>query len=236
MHVAEALRFSYQSLAANKIRTLLTALGLVIGNASVILVVTISLTSRDYILDQIRGIGSNMIYGSYEVGSQSAAQVEADFVKTADVEAIRQQLGPRIRAATGVMVNYDRIIINGREEDIRMIGSDEQYKEVRNLAVLAGRFLDPSDVTMRSKVALLTEKLARRLYGSQQAAVGQTLKLAGLQFQVIGTFKERTSTFGISELTDETILIPITVIRYFNQWSGSTRFTCRHAPQRMCRS
>lgn len=216
MHLAEALRFSLQSLASNKIRTMLTALGLVIGNASVILVVTISLTGRDYILDQIRGIGSNMIYGSYEVGSQTATQVEADFVKLADVEAIREQLGPRINAATGVMVNYDRIIIDGREEDIRMIGSDEQYKTVRNLAVLAGRFLDYNDVQLRSKVALLTEKLARRLYGGPDAAVGQTMKLAGLQFEIIGTFKERTSTFGISELTDETVLIPISVLRYFN--------------------
>src|SRR5436190_13186912 len=137
MQFGEALRFSYQSLASNKIRTLLTALGLVIGNASVILVVTISLTGRDYILDQIRGIGSNMIYGSYEAGSQSATQVEADYVKIADVEAIRQQLASRITAATGVIVNYDRIILNGREEDIRIIGSDDQYRVVRNLQVLA---------------------------------------------------------------------------------------------------
>jgi putative ABC transport system permease protein len=62
---------------------------------------------------------------------------------------------------------------------------------------------------------MLTEKLARRLYGSQQAAVGQRIKLHGLQFDIIGTFKERTSTFGLSELTDETILIPITVLSYF---------------------
>lgn len=217
MQFAEAIRFSYQSLKANKVRTLLTALGLVIGNASVILVVTVSLTGRDYILDQIRGIGSNMIYGSYEAGSQTATEVEADFVKLSDVEAMRQQLAGRISAATGVMVNYDRIVLNGREEDIRMIGSDDQYKVVRNLQVLAGRFLDESDVQMRNKVALLTEKLAERLYGSQQAAVGQTMKLRGLEFQIIGSFKERTSTFGISELTNETVLIPISVIGYFNR-------------------
>ena len=215
MNIAEALRFSYHSLAANKIRTLLTALGLVIGNASVILVVTISLTSRDYILDQIRGIGSNMIYASYEAGSMTATQVDADFVKLADVEAVRRQLGDRITAATGVMTSYDQMTIVGRVEDVRIIGSDDQYKNVRNLAVLAGRFMDSSDVNLRTKVAMLTEKLARRLYGSQQAAVGQRIKLHGLQFDVIGTFKERTSTFGLSELTDETILIPLTVLRYF---------------------
>ena len=62
MQIGEAFRFSFEALKANRMRTFLTALGLVIGNASVILVVTISLTSRDYILEQIRGIGSNMIY------------------------------------------------------------------------------------------------------------------------------------------------------------------------------
>jgi putative ABC transport system permease protein len=215
MFFREALRFSYDSLKANKIRTALTALGLVIGNASVILVVTISLTSRDYILDQIRGIGSNLIYANYEAGSLTATQVEADYVKWSDVITVRDQLGSRVSAVTGIMTNYDRIIIGGREEDVAVIGSDHQYADVRNLAITAGRFMDPNDVALRGKVAMLTEKLARRLYGSLSAAVGQTLKLHGLQFTVIGTFRERTSTFGMSELTDETILIPITVIRYF---------------------
>jgi putative ABC transport system permease protein len=113
------------------------------------------------------------------------------------------------------MTSYDQMMIGGRVEDVRIIGSDDQYQNVRNLAVLAGRFMDANDVAMRTKVAMLTEKLAKRLYGSQPAAVGQRIKLHGLQFDVIGTFKERTSTFGLSELTDETILIPITVLRYF---------------------
>src|SRR6476620_6001994 len=137
MNIREALRFSYQSLRANKIRTLLTALGLVIGNASVILVVTISLTSRDYILDQIRGIGSNLVYASYEAGGMAATQVEADFVKISDIDAVRQQLGGRINAATGVMTNYDRMMIGGREQDIAVLGSDDQYKTDSNLVILA---------------------------------------------------------------------------------------------------
>ncbi len=216
MHVGEAFRFSYEALRANKVRTLLTALGLVIGNASVILVVTISLTSRDYILDQIRAIGSNLIYAYYEAGSLTAMKVDADFIKMADVEAVRQQLGDRAAAVTGVMTNYDRLYFNGRPEDIHIIGSDDQYRLVRNLAVTAGRFMDEGDVALRQKVAMLTDELARRLYGSREASVGQSLKLSGLQFTVIGTFRERTSTFGLSELGSETVLIPMTVIRYFN--------------------
>lgn len=217
MQLGEALRFSFQALRANKFRTFLTALGLVIGNASVILVVTISLTSRDYILEQIRGIGSNLISAYYEAGSLTSAEVEADFVKIADVEAVRQALGDRIVAATGVITNYDRMIIDGREFDVAVIGSDEHYPQVRNLVILAGRFMDSTDVTLRKRVAMLTERLAVRLYGSQQGAVGQILKVHGLQFTVIGTFKERTETFGLSELSSETMLIPITVIRYFTK-------------------
>ncbi|MBI1898540.1 MAG: ABC transporter permease [Acidobacteria bacterium] len=215
MHIGEALRFSLHALSANKVRTLLTGLGLVIGVASVILVVTISLTSRDYILDQIRGIGSNMIYAHYQGGDLTERQVAADFVKLADIEAVRRALGDRINAATGIITNYDRILVAGREEDIAVIGSDEHYPAVRNLVLLAGRFMDANDVALRQHVAMLTEQLAGRLYGSQTAAIGQVLKLHGLQFTVIGTFKEKTQSFGLSELNEETVFIPITVIRYF---------------------
>src|SRR5579884_836803 len=215
MHVGEALNFSIQALRANKVRTFLTALGLVIGNASVILVVTISITGREYILDQIRAVGSNMIYGSYTGGSGGNTVADADYIKLADVDAVRNELGDRIVAATGVMTDFDRMVIEGREQDVKVIGSDEQYAAVRNLQLLAGRFMDQSDVALRQKVAMLTQKLATRLFGSQSGAVGQTIKIHNLQFTVIGTFRERTQTFGFSELASETILIPITVIRYF---------------------
>jgi putative ABC transport system permease protein len=215
MNVGEALRFSVQALKANPVRSLLTALGMVIGNASVILVVTISLTSRDYILEQIQGIGSNMIFAYYEAGGMSAATADADFIKMADVRAVREQLGDRIVAATGVITNYDRMLIGGREEDVAVIGSDSHYRTVRNLLVVAGRFLDESDIAVRQKVALLTDKLAQRLYGGQTAAIGKIIKVHGLQFTVVGTFRERVESFGQSELARETILIPITVLRYF---------------------
>ncbi len=215
--LGEALSFSFNALRANRVRTFLTALGLVIGNASVILVVTISMTSRDYILEQIEGIGSNMIYASATVGAgqASAAEVDADFVKMADVRAVRQQLADQIAASTGVETSFARLVINGREEDVTVIGSDEYYNPVRNLQVLAGRPLDASDVELRQKVALLTERLAKRLFGGQEPAIGKMIKIHGLDFTVIGTFKEKVESFGLSELAQETVLIPITVMSYF---------------------
>ena len=216
MFHAEAVRFSFHALRANKFRAFLTALGLVIGNASVILVVTISLTSRDYILDQIQRIGSNLIYAQYDAGNnRSMAAAAADYIKISDVEAVRTQLGPRIVAATGVMNSYDRMRVQGGETDVAIIGADAEYPRVRNLDLLAGRFFDATDVAQRRRVALLMERLAKRLFGSNSAAVGQTIKIHGLQFTVIGTFKERTESFGLSELSGENVLIPLSVLRYF---------------------
>jgi len=218
MNLGESVLFSLQALRANKVRSFLTGLGMVIGTASVILVVTIAQTSQNYILEQIEGVGSNMVFAQYEIGSQqTAAQVDADFIKLGDVQAVREALSDRIIAATPIMNNFDRMVIQGKEQDVLIVGSDEFYKSVRNLVVLAGRFLDSGDVELRQKVALLTDKLAVRLYGSQTAAIGQVIKLHGLQFTVIGTFKEKVSSFGQSELNNETILIPITLQRYFTR-------------------
>ncbi len=218
MHISEAVSFSLQALRANRLRTFLTALGLIIGNASVILVVTISLASKNLILDQIRGIGSNLVYADYEAGGQNTAQVEADFVKLSDVQAIRDTLGNSIIAAAAVMNSNDQIVVNGKVRTVTVDGVDQDYAKVRNLLILRGRVFDDSDISLREHVAMLTDKLAIRIFGSQDAAIGQTIKISQLQFIVIGTFREKTSTFGQGEISDETILIPVTVMRYFMQY------------------
>jgi putative ABC transport system permease protein len=214
----EALRSSIEALRANKFRAFLTALGLVIGNASVILVVTISLTSRDYILDQIQRIGSNLIYAQYEAGNNGTiAAADADYIKEADVDAVREKLGSRIVAATGVMNSLDRMRVGGTEEDVAIIGTDEYYPVVRNVELLAGRFFNDGDVKDRGRVALVMQKLAVRLFGGPEAAIGKTIRLHGLQFTVIGAFRERGESFGLSELTGDNVLIPITVLKFFAQ-------------------
>jgi putative ABC transport system permease protein len=215
MFLGEAVRFSAQALRANPVRSVLTGLGMVIGTASVILVVTISLTSRDYILEQVQGIGSNIIFAYYVSAGPAVATADADYIKMTDAEAIRQDLRSDIVAATGVMSNFDHILIGGKLQDVKVLGSDEWYQSVRNIVISSGRFLDPADVGQRSKVALLTDKLAQRMFGSIAAADNQVIRLFDLKFTVIGTFHEKVETFGQSEVERDTILIPITVLRYF---------------------
>ncbi|HUI80152.1 MAG TPA: ABC transporter permease [Bryobacteraceae bacterium] len=216
MFIHEAFSFSIQALRANPVRSLLTGLGMVIGTASVILVVTISLTSRDYILEQVEGVGSNIIFAYYAAaGGPSVATADADYVKLRDVDAIRDELSSDIVAATGVMTNYDHMPIDGKQEDIKVIGTDAAYQSVRNIVSSAGRFIDDSDVTLRSHVAVLTDKLAERLYGGRYSAPNRVIRLFGLQFTVIGTFHEKVETFGQTEVERDTVLIPVTVLKDF---------------------
>src|ERR1041384_5960205 len=106
MIVTEAIRFSAQALRASPVRSLLTGLGMVIGTASVILVVTISLTSRDYIPEQVQGIGSNIIFAYYVSAGPATATADADYVKMSDVEEIRRPLPADIVGATGGIANF----------------------------------------------------------------------------------------------------------------------------------
>jgi putative ABC transport system permease protein len=86
---------------------------------------------------------------------------------------------------------------------------------VRNLVVLSGRFFDAQDEQAHNKVGVITQKMAEALYGSQEQAIGKVIKLSGLPFTIIGTFRERVDTFGQSEVIDNTMVIPYTVSRYF---------------------
>ncbi len=208
-------RFVYDTFCANKIRFLLTALGMVIGTASLILVVTIGLTGKQYILGQIQAIGANMIYVYYEGGNNAAAgTVPQDYLTIADMNAVREQV-PGIRASSPMIQLYDRINIGGgKQRDVLVLGVSPEYEQVRNLQVLAGRFFDDEDLSARNKVAVITQKLAKTLYGNSEAAVGKTIILRGLPFTIVGAFRERVETFGQSEIAEDTLLIPYTVARY----------------------
>lgn len=212
----EVLRMTMDSFCAAKVRFMLTALGMVIGTTSLILVVTIGLTGKQYIMNQIQAIGSNLVYAYYEGGGNgSLSTVQQDLLTVDDMRAVQQEV-PGIQAASPMLELHDRISVgDGKERDILILGVDPDYRIVRNLLIVTGRFFDAEDSSERNKVAVVTPAFAIKLFGSTGAAVGQTIKISGLPFVVIGTFKERVETFGQSEIADDTILIPYNVSRYF---------------------
>ncbi len=213
--ISESLRFAYDTFLTNRVRFLLTALGIMIGTASLVLVVTIGLTGKEYILDQIQGIGSNLVYASYAGAGQRITAVALDELTVEDLTAVRQQVSSVVAASPFVTLN-DRISVgNGKEQDISILGVFPEYRQVRNLVLLAGRFFDAEDEQGRDKVGVITEKLAVKLFRTPVNSVGQVIKLNGLPFTVIGVFRERVETFGQSEVEDNTMAIPYSVSRFF---------------------
>jgi len=212
--LSEFVGVALDTFRLNKIRFALTALGMVIGTASLILVVTVGLTGKQYVLNQIQGIGANMIYAFHE-GQGAVNPTAQDSLTVADMHAVEQQVAGVIAVSPMVQLHARIPAGNGREQDVLILGVGPQYENIRNLDVLAGRFFDEVDSQSHSKVATLTQHLARHMFGSQDAAIGQTIKIMGLPVTVIGTFKERVETFGQSELAGDTVAIPYTVSRYF---------------------
>ncbi len=213
--MSESLRFAYDTFLSNKVRFLLTALGMMIGTASLVLVVTIGLTGKQYILDQIQGIGANLIYASYAGAGQRITAVALDELTVDDLAAVREQVPSVVAASPFVTLNDHISVGNGKEQDISILGVYPEYVQVRNLVMLAGRFFDAEDSLGRSKVGVITEKLAVKLFQTPDGAVGQVIKLNSLPFTVIGVFKERVETFGQSEVEENTMAIPYSVSRFF---------------------
>jgi putative ABC transport system permease protein len=217
MLLSEILKLAIDSFSASKLRFALTALGMVIGTASVILVVTIGLTGRQFILNEIQKIGTNQIEVEYSGGGAVGAEkvVYNDFLTRDDEKAVLTQV-PSIVASSPVLQSHDRISFgSGVVKDTLVLGVSPQYRDVRNLVVLSGRFFDEQDENAHVMCADVTVPFAREMFGSAEEAIGKQFSIQGIPFTIIGTFKESVDTFGQTEIADQTVLIPFSVARYF---------------------
>ena len=217
MIFSEVISLAVDSFRASKARFLLTMPGMVIGSASIILVVTVGMTGKQYALDTISSLGPNKIEMQYSGGSIIGPDntTTPDYMTREDMQAVVDSV-PGIVAYSPMLEDHDRISIGGGiTNDTMLLGVSPQYKEVRGLVVLAGRFFDDQDATSHAKVAVLNRPLAIKLYGSEQAAVDKNISIRGIPLTIVGVFKESIDTYGTSEINDQTILIPYEVARYF---------------------
>jgi putative ABC transport system permease protein len=151
--------------------------------------------------------------GGGATGTESA--VYNDFLTHDDERAVDTQV-PSVLFSSPVLERHDRISFGGGVvKDTLVLGVSPQYRDVRDLMLLAGRFLDDEDESAHIKCAVVTVPFAREMFGGPDAAIGQTFQIEGIPFTIVGTFKESVETFGETEITDETILIPYSVARYF---------------------
>jgi putative ABC transport system permease protein len=212
MHIREAVAVAVDALRANKVRAVLTSIGVIIGSASIVLVVTVALTSQKFVISQIEAMGSNLVWVEM-IKTPEKAQPLSYEINTGDLAAAKAQI-PDALIVAGFNDLPMAVVVNGRTRPVRLIGVTEGYQQIRRLIILRGRYFDSADMEARSKVCLITKDLADRVFGVENP-VGRQLRMGELTFTVVGVFKERAETFGLSELQKESVIIPFSLIKYY---------------------
>ena len=217
MLLSETLKLAMDSFRASKMRFALTALGMVIGTASVILVITIGLTGKEFVLQELQKIETNAIELEYSGGGATAAErvFYNDSLTREDEKAVLARL-PGVKWSSPIIQMHDRISFGGGvTKDTLVLGVSPQYQHIRNLLVPEGRFFDEEDDSAHIECAVVSEEFAKERFGGSGSAIGQTLEISRIPFTIIGVFKEAVPDFGNSEIEDQTVLIPESVARYF---------------------
>jgi putative ABC transport system permease protein len=212
MDLRETLSVSIDALRANKLRAMLTSLGVIIGSASIVLVVTVALTSKKFVISKIEAVGSNVVWAELVRSSEKAQPLSYELTLD-DMEAAKNAI-PEIVQVAGTTDVQMTVVAQGMVRPVTLIGVTSGYREIRRLVIFRGRYLDSLDLEARSKTCVITPQLAKRLFG-QDNPVGRDLHVGELIFTIIGVFNERVETFGLSDIQSETVLIPFGLIKYY---------------------
>jgi putative ABC transport system permease protein len=212
---AEALVMALTRFETHPLQTWLTLTGLFVGTASIIVVVALGLTGRAYVMTQIEGVGSHLLWANYRgtVTSGVARPID-DQIRDTDVQAVeaRRDL---FTGVTPLVILHGQLAVQARSADLTILGTSANYPAVRkNLHVLQGRFFDDDDVLGQAKVCVVNRHLYEELWGADDLA-GKSLRALGMSFAVIGEFEEPVDTLGQGDVTPETIFIPITTSWFF---------------------
>jgi len=214
--VRETVTVAMDALRANKLRAMLTSLGVIIGSASIVLVVTVALTSRKYVISSIEATGSNLVWAEL-VRSSDKAQPLSYEMTLDDLEDVKGI--PGVAHAAGTTDTQKSVVAQGIVRPVTLMGVTQGYQDIRRLLILRGRFLDSLDMDSRSKVCVITPQLATKLYGPENP-IGRELRLEDSTFTIVGVFKERVETFGLSDIQSETVLIPFGLMKYYTGKEG----------------
>ena len=212
MHLKETLAVAVDALRANKLRAVLTSIGVIIGSASIVLVVTVALTSKKFVISQIESVGSNILWAE-AVNSADQAQSLSDEISLDDMRSAKTAI-PAVVEAAGIRELPMSVVVSGKIRPVNLIGVTEGYQTIRHLVILRGRYFDAVDMETRGKVCLLTEVLTQRIFAHENP-IGRSIRMGELTFTVIGVFRERVSTFGQSEIQDESVIIPFSLMKNY---------------------
>jgi putative ABC transport system permease protein len=208
----ETWMVALDGLWANKVRAFLTTLGVVIGSACIVLVVTVALTGRRYVIAQIEGVGSNLVYARLDIDPNRPIMLE-DELSLEDMNAAKTAI-PGLVTVAGTRGIQTNVMASSLERNVSLVGVTEGFQQIRNLLILRGRFVDSNDMESRSRVCLITTKLAELVFPYTDP-IGRNIRVGEMSYTVIGVFRERVETYGLSEIQDYTVLVPFPLMKYY---------------------
>ncbi len=202
-------RFAIEGLRGQRGRSLLTMLGMGIGTASVVAVVSIGLVGRGYVISLIEGVGSNLVF-AFGTG----VGVNPEEVSFEDVDLIREGV-PGIAAMAPVLDDLETVPIDGQPRAVNVLGSTASYAQVRNLIIMQGRFFTPMEDVNAAKVCVISKELAKELFGGRPIDE-EWLRLFDLRFRIIGVFREGVESAAALEMSEAaglTAVMPFSTLK-----------------------
>ena len=215
-----SLRIALRALRVNKLRSVLTMLGIIIGVAAVITMIAVGAGAQAQVEEQIKSLGSNLIIllpgsvtsGGVRMGAGSRSSLTED-----DAAALQREVND-VQAAAPTLRGTGQVVAGNSNWSTVFYGVTPEYFEVRNWVIASGKGFDPADLTGSGKVVLLGETVARNLFGDADP-VGQTVRVRKVPMQVIGTL-ERKGQSLMGQDQDDVVLMPISTAR--NRVLGGT--------------
>lgn len=225
MRLDHTIKTAVKGLRANRARSLLTILGIVIGVTAIILVVSLGEGAQNLILDQIKGMGAKTIIvgaGREPKGPSDAGQIFNDSLKHHDLEALeKRENTPSLKYVVPIVFGSASASYLSDTYNLTIFGASPLMEKIFNVPLKAGTFFTDEDVRGRAKYVIIGNKVKKELFGGSDA-IGQIIKMKGHNFRVIGVIEERgQDIFNF----DEAAIIPYTTaqdyvlgIKYFNRF------------------
>jgi putative ABC transport system permease protein len=206
MNFLESMQMAGKTLLSNKLRSALTMLGIVIGNASVIAMIGIGEGGQKFVSKELESLGPNVLF--VIPGNRETQRVSRDVPRTLvleDAQAIVTQV-PTIAEVTAELNSRQVTTYRNRNTDINIIGTTPTFLKVRDFETATGRFFTDLDMKRSNQVVVLGAKLAERLFGNTNP-ISQQLRIKNTSFQVIGVLAAKGSSLGVDY--DDAALIPV---------------------------
>ena len=210
MDFAESLKMATKTLSANKLRSGLTMLGIIIGNASVIAMIGIGEGAQKYVNGQLQSLGPNVLFivpGNREARQLGDLDVPRNLV-LADAQALATQV-PSVAAVAAEKTTQGLVSYRSRNTNTSVVGTTEGFLSVRSFEIAKGRFLSDLDQRSNSSVAVIGDTLADKLFENVNP-LGKQVRIKGITFEVVGVLQKKGSSLGLDY--DDAVMIPITTL------------------------